>query len=107
MGKAARLSPQAAASSGAAVFFRRGGERGVDIGDLGALVVELGLVRERIAEARRKAGKPARDFSGGAAFLSELDVEPAQRRLRRREMRPSGVTSLSKATGQTALRGRA
>ena len=71
---------------------RRGGrvvggrrERSFELSHFGALLVELGLMGEGVAKPRLEARQPAGDFGDGAAFLGELDFEPAQRRFEARD----------------------
>ena len=63
----------------------RGRERGFELSHFGALLVELGLMGEGVAKPRLEARQPAGDFRDSAAFLGELDFEPAQRRFETRD----------------------
>src|SRR5271165_3244286 len=63
----------------------RGRERGFELSHFGALLVELGLMGEGVPQPRLEARQPAGDFRNGAAFLGELDFEPAQSRFEARD----------------------
>src|ERR1700722_6106788 len=57
------------------------GERSVEFGHFGALLLELRLMRKGVAEAGLEARQPAGDFGDRAALLHKLHLEAPERRL--------------------------
>ena len=83
----------------------RGRERRFDRGNFGELLVELGLKRERDAEARLEATAASRRLRDHASHLGEVRLRSGQR-VSSRETSPSGVRSVSHLTASSARRAR-
>ncbi len=65
-------------------------QRCFEFGHFGALVVQLGLMREGVAEARLEAGQPTRRLGDSTSFLGEFDFKPAERQFKARNQAKRG-----------------